>query len=797
MRALRWMTTALLAAVAAGAAFAQPQRVDAIVAELVAESEAIVPGTSLRLGLRLVHDPQWHSYWRNPGDSGLPTRIELDLPPGFSLGPIEWPAPKRLFVPPLANYGYDGEVLLPRLLSVPSGFAADSLRITGKAYWLVCRDVCIPGEADVALTLPVQRAGVAAPSKHRALFEATRARTPTQGIEVAVDEKADRLSLIFPAAVAGATPTAYAEFFPYNEASIANAAPQRLYRIEADRLRLEVERVSALGATAASSVLPGAVLRVPQAGVDAPGALVAAEGVLILDGRPFEVRPTAAAVAPAAGSLIATVAGAPATLPDYGRDRGLVSRFLEAAGIGRAGSSVAEGATGAGPTGSVARADGDLAITPVADTTLALAVIFALVGGVILNLMPCVFPIVGLKILGFAGHGAGARGVLAPQQRRRLRRGALAFSAGVLVSFWLLAGMLLGLREIGEAAGWGFQLQSPSFVAGMALLFMLIALNLSGIFEVGNTMTRLGEFDAHLMEDEPYEHHRLLSSFGSGVLAVLVATPCTAPFMGSALGFTLSQPAPAALAVFSALGVGMALPYLLLGFFPAWLRLLPKPGRWMESFKELLAFPMYAAAAWLAWVLGRQTSVDAVFALVLGALVVALGAWVYGRFVQLGTSPSNGVRRRLCTVLALALVGAGGWIALPGDEPAPPAAGTAAAQALDWQPWSQAAVAESLGAGRAVFVDFTADWCISCQVNKKVVLERDEVVAEFNRRGVRRLRGDWTRSDPAITAELARHGRNGVPLYLLYVPGEVRARILPEILTVGIVKDALAAIPPR
>ncbi|MBW6494622.1 MAG: thioredoxin family protein [Burkholderiaceae bacterium] len=789
MQMLRLALTTWLAMTLAGTALAQPQRVDTVVVELVAESAAIVPGASTRIGLRLVHDPEWHTYWRNPGDSGLPTRIELALPAGFSAGPIEWPAPQRLFIPPLANYGYEGEVVLPLTLAVPTNLVGESVRIDAQAAWLVCREVCVPGEASLTLTLPIQRSGTPGSSQFAALFEKMRQRTPSAAVPVAVSESGGRLSLSFASAVTGAE-VGYAEFFPYAEGVLANAAPQRLYRVDASTLRLEVERAK----DEALPALPGSPVATKP--TVAPGPLAAAEGVIILDGWPFEVKPSAAAGA-ARGSLIATVPGSPASARDLGRDQSLVSRLLEGAGIGR-GASRAEPAAG-GPLGTGNAASSPLTAaggTPVTDTTLSLALLFALLGGMILNLMPCVFPVVGLKLLGFAGQGAGSGGTLSPGQRRHLRHGAASFALGVLVSFWLLAALLLALRSVGEAAGWGFQLQSPGFVAGMALLFVIVGLNFSGVFEFGASMTRLGEIESHLVEDERFGRHRLFSSFGSGVLAVLVATPCSAPFMGSALGFTLSQPAPAALAVFTALGVGMALPYVLLGIFPGWLRLLPKPGRWMETFKELLAFPMYATAAWLAWVLGRQTDIDAVFGLVLGAILVALAAWVFGRFVQLGSARPGTARRAVMTALAVALLMTGLWAARPGAGPA--SALPAGSAAIDWQPWSQAAVAGAVGSGHAVFVDFTADWCVSCKVNEKIVLDREEVGLEFKRRGVKMLRADWTRADPAITAELARHGRNGVPLYLLYVPGEARPRVLPEILTVGTVMAALAAVPvPR
>jgi thiol:disulfide interchange protein DsbD len=387
--------------------------------------------------------------------------------------------------------------------------------------------------------------------------------------------------------------------------------------------------------------------------------------------------------------------------------------------------------------------------------------------------------VIGLKVLSFARH-AGA-------QRVDTQRGALAFAAGVIVSFLLLAATLLGLRAAGEAVGWGFQLQSPPFVAAMALLFVAIALNFAGVYEIGVRMTRLGA-----IESAAVERHPLIGSFGAGVLAVLVATPCSAPFMGSALGYTLGRPAPEVFAVFTALALGMSLPYLALGFFPAALRWLPRPGRWMESFKQFLAFPMLLTVAWLIWVLGLQVGVNAVLAVSAGAVLVALAAWLFGRFVQGGAKS----HRVLASVAALASLVAGLWIGLPGQAPAAgAAAGASGATEPLWEPWSVQTVNDAVAVRRPVFVDFTAAWCVSCQVNEALVLNREPVLGQMQRRGVLRLRADWTNRDPEITAALARHGRNGVPLYLLYVPGEPAPRVLPEILTSAVMIEALSAIP--
>ena len=734
------------------AARSGPARVEAVEVELVSDGAAIVPGRAARLGLRIRHDPHWHTYWRNPGDSGLATQLDLVLPAGFSAGAIEWPAPQRLFIPPLANYGYEDDIVLPVPLQVPGSLAGERLRFAAKASWLMCRDVCIPGEADLVLELPIQRAGVLARSSFAALFDQAERRTPRQTLAVSAFADGERLSIGLPARAAAV------EFFPYREGLLRNAAEQVLYA-SARGARLEL-RLSEDGARQARA--GGAALR------------AAAEGIVVVDGEPRELAVSIAAAALPAGAEISRVAGAPPVAP------------APAPGQGRRGLELPGLAGGAPAAASPGAAAAPLAAGSALAGSLWLAALFGAIGGLILNLMPCVFPVIGLKVLGFARHGSEASAAS--------RLAALAFAAGVVVSFWLLGGLLLGLRAAGEVAGWGFQLQSPLFVAAMALLFVAIALNFSGVYEIALSATRLGSLD----HGGAGSAHPLAGSFGSGVLAVLVATPCTAPFMGSALGYTLGSSTLEAMVVFTAIGVGMAAPYLLLGWFPAWLRWLPRPGRWMETFRQVLAFPMYATAAWLAWVLGQQAGIDAVLALAIGAVLLALALWLTGRFVQQG----GGARRGWAAALAVAAFALGLWTAWPEHDavgtaalPAPSGGSTAdvalGSDAIGWQPWSRSSVEEALASGRPVFVDFTAAWCVSCQVNKRLVLERDAIVAAMTERRVLRLKADWTHRDPAITAELARFGRNGVPLYLLYRPGEREPQILPELLTQGMVMDAL------
>jgi thiol:disulfide interchange protein DsbD len=401
---------------------------------------------------------------------------------------------------------------------------------------------------------------------------------------------------------------------------------------------------------------------------------------------------------------------------------------------------------------------------------LPLALAFAFLGGLILNLMPCVLPVLSLKVLGFvkqAGDDAG-----------QARVHGLVFTAGVLVSFWALAGLLLVLRAGGQHVGWGFQLQSPGFVVFLAFLFFLLGLNLFGVFEVGSSLIAAGNIAAG--------RTGLAHSFWNGVLATVVATPCTAPFMGSALGYGLSQPAAVSLLIFTALGLGMAAPYLVLSVSPRLMSFLPRPGAWMEGFKQLMGFCLMATVVALVWLFGRQGGTDAM-ALVLGALLVAgLGAWLYGR-------PSATPRRRAIRMaVSAALVIAG--LALGFSQARPDAAARTTGGAADprWEPWSEARLAGLRAQGKPVFVDFTAAWCLTCQVNEKMALDTREVVDRFESEGVVLLQADWTTGDERITQALASYGRQGVPVYVLYgrEPGGA-PHLLPEVLTPGVVFAAL------
>jgi thiol:disulfide interchange protein DsbD len=704
-----------LAMLAVGSVAAQPVKVDHAEAELVAATDAVVPGQPLQAGLRIKHDPHWHTYWQVPGDSGLPTTLSWKLPAGWSAGAIEWPVPQRFPVGPLMNFGYDGEVLLPVTLTPPAGLApGGSVELNARADWLICADVCIPGGAELRLTLPVRAAAV--PSGRAALFAATRQQIPQplqlSAASATLDGTRIRLAFTSPAAPQELV------FFPLQEARIEAAAAQ--------------------------------VLR-PEEGKSAL-YLTAAE-------------PVAADFKSLAGVLVAN--GGPARA-DRGGWAGVVEVPLVAGTVAPVGGAVAP---------AISYADGAQAVS----VGLLGALIGAFIGGLILNLMPCVFPVLSLKLLSLLQHARAddaARVKHAP-----LSTHGWAFAGGVVLSFVLLAALLVALRAGGAQLGWGFQLQTPWVVAALATLFFVIGLNLLGAFEFsfGGGLASSG-LAQRLQSD------RVSGSFWTGVLAVIVAAPCTAPFMGAALGFAATQPAPIALGVFAVLGLGMATPYLLLTLFPALLARLPRPGAWMERFKQIMAFPMFATAVWLLWVLAQQVDANSV-GLALAALVlVGMAAWALG-LSQRGVRGFRWLALGTAGLAVYAVLSATGT-----DATAAPEARTGGKVAAPgWEAWSKAENDRLLAAGKPVFVDFTAAWCVTCQANKQLVLNKEAVIRAFEAKGVVRMRADWTNRDETITRELARFNRNGVPLYVLY-DAQGQARVLPELLTEGKVIEALSAL---
>jgi thiol:disulfide interchange protein len=702
-----WAATAALPlltlAAEPGAVVTTPQ----VRAELVAHApEGVAPGKPMWLGLKIEHQPHWHTYWKNPGDSGLPTTLNFTLPGGVQVGPVLWPTPGRLPIGPLMNYGYDGTLLLPVAVTVPAGFAADALDIKLQAEWLVCKDVCIPENGEFALRLPAQ----AATAGHAALFAATQAALPL--------------------AVPGAQATA---------------------RIQDGALALHVAGLPAAWQGRALNFFP------ETTGVIQTAAVPKAQWQ----------EGTWTALVPLDPQRTDSPMAMPAVLTTAGQNAGLQIQVAVSGSWPALAPVAAEPAPGGAPLPAAASVP-----APAVDLSLGLALLLALAGGALLNLMPCVFPVLSLKVLGFAHHAHDRKGLLA---------GGLAYTAGVMASFVALAALLLALRAGGEQLGWGFQLQSPAVVATLAALFTLIGLNLAGVFELGSVLPSSWA--------TARASHPMIDSALTGVLAVAVASPCTAPFMGASLGAAVTLPAWQALLVFAALGLGMALPYLAASAWPALARLLPRPGVWMAHFKTVMAFPMFATVVWLVWVLGQQSGIDGVAALLALLVALAFSAWALGS-PTLGRKARTGFGAVALVLMAAALV----W-AVPTLRHEAVAQVPGAADA--WQPWSAERVAQAQAEGRAVFVDFTAAWCVTCQFNKRTTLADASVKAAFEARQVLLLRADWTRRDAAISAELARFGRSGVPVYALYAPGLAGPKLLSEILSPAEVRDALAALPAR
>jgi thiol:disulfide interchange protein/DsbC/DsbD-like thiol-disulfide interchange protein len=718
-------------------------------AELIAESAAAVPGKPFMAGLRLKLEPHWHVYWKNPGDAGLPVTLDWTLPAGASAGPIAWPHPGRIAIPPLMDYGYEDEVLLPVEVTAPAkGVPGKTLELKAKAKWLVCKEICLPGSAELTLSLPYAAAAAANPS-HAALFAEARAALPLAASAWTFSAQAqDSTLLLIATPPAGATLAAFS-FFPDVPEIIENAAPQRFFPIQGGyALELQAVPLDEEGGKGPDTLTGVAVAETGWS----PAAAKAVEiKVAIQRGK---TRPAALAT-PIVVSGAAEAADAVSPTP--GSD------------AAKAGSPIAGAAAAPEQSGFV---------------KLLLMLSLAFLGGLILNLMPCVLPVLSLKIFDFVKR--------AGESRWKVFSHGLIFTAGVLISFWVLAGLLLILRSGGSELGWGFQLQSPGFLVVLCALFFFFSLNLFGVFELGYIFTRVGG-------TTPSEGW--LGSFMAGVTATVVATPCTAPFMGSAMGYAFTQPPYYAMLVFTFLGLGMAAPYLILSGFPALMRFLPKPGEWMEHLKQFMGFPLLATAIWLAWVLGKQAGVDALIALLFVLLLAGMAAWILGKWTALHRStPVRVIAWMVALVVflpAFILV----LVYLDQIRDSRPRAvssedGTGPHRVMEnglaWETFSEARVAELVGAGKPVFIDFTADWCLSCKVNEKVAFGSDEVSARFNALGITMLKADWTLRDEPIARALAKYGRNSIPLYVLYSgKGMDDYVFLPEVLSAGIVLEAL------
>src|SRR5436190_2972149 len=667
-------------------------------AQLIADTDAIVPGQPFTAGILLHMAPHWHTYWKFSGDAGLPTDIKWTLPQDLKAGEIQWPIPLRLMDPgDIETYGYENEVLLLQEITPPATLAGPSTKLSAEANWLVCERLCIPGDAKLEIELPV--AGKNAPANEE-IFSRYRRTLPQSwpGKDVAKASWTRSDSELQLAVESGALANSpVAEFFPLPDDKVVVGHP-KTERGPAGKITFRI---------------------------------------------PIETQD------PKLASL-----------------NGLVVFGPDATGPNRNAWSLDRNVVASATTSS----------TPSSPSTLFLNLLFGFIGGFILNLMPCVLPVISLKIFGFVQH--------AGQSRARILRSGLAFIAGIFAWFIGLALLLIALKSAGREITWAFQFTNPWFVFAMSAVVLVFALNLFGVYEISLPQSAnrsvlgltAGEGDA--------------GSFFQGVFATVLATPCTAPFLGAALGFAFTQSGWTIFIMFVAIATGMSFPYLLLSAQPAWLRLLPKPGPWMERVKQLMGFFLLATLLFLLWVIGAERGVEGIIWTACLLLALSLACWMKGSFLTPTASPAG---RLVVLVLMLVLVLGSGWYfgqkfavtkLAPGGET--PVAG-------DWQPFTPERLQSELAQGHNVFVDFTAAWCLTCKFNEATVLESAAVREAFQRRGIVKIKADWTNADPAITKMLKQFGRPGVPLYVLYPAGKSPI-VFPELLTQSILLDKLETI---
>jgi thiol:disulfide interchange protein/DsbC/DsbD-like thiol-disulfide interchange protein len=666
-------------------------------AELIADTTAIVPGQSFRVGLHLRMAPGWHTYWENPGDAGLASTFDPQLPDGFTTSPIIWPLPKRIVEPGnIQVYAYKSEVLLVRTITPPATIDTPQITIPAKSSWLVCEAICIPGKADLQLTLPVATSADIANADLFAKFAALAPSAEPPPFDISWTPAPTEWKL----GIRNATGATRADFFPF------------------------ADDKHPVGHTAARELVDGAAdLAIPVA----DSAQV--RGILTLENGQRR------------GWLVESKTGSPPAAPQDKKPAAQKSGLWT-------------------------------------------YLLFGFIGGFILNLMPCVLPVISLKIFGFMRQ--------AGDSRAQILQHGLAFTAGIFLWFLGLAAVIIALKSAGSEVTWAFQFQNPWFNFVIGAVVFVFAMNLFGVFEIvlpGRAAQGIAEAGSH---------GGLAGSFAQGILATLLATPCTAPFLGTALGFAFSQTSAVIAAMFSAIAAGMAFPYLLLSAQPGWMKFLPKPGAWMEHLKQFMGFPLLATLLWLLYVIGQQRGTSAVIWASSAYLCLALAAWLYGAFLGPLSSPRTKTFASVGIVLTL-LLGLGyftGKLFARAAASAPEKSVSVPEDGMPWVPYSEAELQRLLAEGKPVFVDFTADWCITCKFNMRTAIDTKAVRAAFEKLGIVPMLADWTNSNPEITKKLAQFDRVGVPFYLFYPAARPDDPvILPELLTEQIILRAIGAQP--
>jgi len=693
---------------------------------LILSADTARPGDTVLVGVDLKMEPGWHTYWKNPGDAGIATKIEWQLPPGVTAGKTLWPLPEKLPPVEVTTYGYNDEVILLVPLTLATNLPAGPLDLKADVSWLECKEQCLPGNGSVEAALNV--GAETKPSADAALLESWNKQVPFTMTDSAADHawwegpaSGDARTLVIGHLLPKTSNTIKFDYIKYDSADFFPAANEHF----------EIQGATEIKSLFASDIRMRKVVK--KFDGDWPREII---GVMVLQRGNWRVGNEA--------KLTVTDQAPP--------DAGAVEMNLA-------------------PKPPASRLSPQL---------LWQMLLYAFIGGLILNVMPCVLPVIALKILGFVGESRSD-----PDHVRKL---GLVYALGVLVSFLALAEIVIDVKAAGQKAGWGMQFGSPIFVVCLTTLVMLVALNLFGVFEVS-----LGKRALNVAGGLA-SRQGAAGAFFNGVLATALATPCTAPFLSIALGFAFAQSASIIIMMFLAVGIGLAAPYVVLSWNPIWLGFLPKPGAWMEKFKIAMGFPMLATALWLsnlaAGYYGRR-----ILWLGLFLVIVAFAAWIYGEFFQ------RGRKLRFIPFIIVLLLLAGGYRftlenQLHWREPVSETeiAGSLkeSANGIDWQRWSPEAVNRARSEGHPVIVDFTADWCLTCQINKKTSIEIPSVRAKLKAMNAIALIGDYTQFPTNITAELNRFNRAGVPLVVVYPKkADADPLVLPEILTPGIVLEAL------
>lgn len=683
-------------------------------ARLVSSHSTIKAGEPFTIGLQFTIDPTWHTYWINPGETGIPTSLKLNLPNGFSAGELQFPVPKKFitdygFGVREAGYGYDTSVVHPLTITPPAGLKpGDKITLSGKAGWLMCDpNTCVPGKADLSLTLPVGAEAV--PSTEAGVITFFTNKLP-RSVEAPLAVTLEGGNVVMKVAVPdGSLPAgAKLQFYPLQN-QILDAFAEATITATGGQVTITAAKHESL--------------------TEAPGEFA---GLLIAETGTGST-----------GFRVSTAGGAPPAT---------TATTTETAATETAGGEKPAVTPEALPFGG-----GLLGI-----------LLAAFLGGIILNIMPCVFPVISLKVMSFVGQSG--------EDRKKVLAHSLIFALGILVFFWVLTTVMLVLRNVGsDDLGWGVQLRQPGFVIGLIFVMVIVALSLFGVFEMGTSMTAVG---GDLANKSGYA-----GSFWSGALAVLLATPCTAPLMAPAIGFALAQSAPLMFLIFTTLGLGLAAPYFIFAIFPKLLDVIPPPGAWMETFKQFMGFPMLAVAVWLTGVLSKQLNVEGLQWSLAAVLLVAISGWILGRFAGFERPATARVKAKLVAGLVFLM-----------------SLGIAYEASGKRAPVSTVDIAEVIAGHRAegkhVFVDFTAEWCITCKVNERVAIKTTKVQDAFKANNVEFVIADWTNKDPGIAAILEEYGRAGVPLYLLYPADTSKPAIMIKegIITPGDILEAIEVL---